>query len=162
MLLVVVQREAEWDLQHNVTATRSAGHLDSGRKPARGAAAKPTVGFGSGAPRMSGMDTGLRKCPTGPDTAVVAGKGKTGVTSKPAPKVSLLSGLSKGRAYGGFLSPLSSLCLSLSLSVCPSVSFSLCLSVCLCHSLSLCLPACLRLSLSVCLSLSKMLSSIPS
>jgi len=144
VLLVVVQREVEWDLQHNVAATRSAGHLDSGRKPARGVAAKPTVGFGSGAPRLSRIDTGLHKSHTGPDSAVVAGKGKTVVRSKPAPKVSLVSGFSKGMGYGGFISPLS-LCLSVSFSLSLSVSLSLSLSVCL----SLYLPACLSVSLSL-------------
>ncbi|XP_070179880.1 TALPID3 protein-like [Littorina saxatilis] len=83
-----VKREVEWDLQHGVSQTKSTGDLDPGRKSYRGAATKPTVGFGSGAPRMSRIDSGLRKSQSVQDTTSYPGKGKKIIKAKPAPKTS--------------------------------------------------------------------------
>ena len=87
LLAVGVQREVEWDMQHNVASTSSSGRHYLPRKPARGVATKPTVGFGSGAPRMNRIDTGLHKSQSQSGTTVAAGRAKNVIRTKPAPKV---------------------------------------------------------------------------
>lgn len=78
-----VKREVEWDLQHNIPTT-SSSLQDASKKPT--SQYKPAVGFGSGAPRMSETNTGLRHSRS--DTTAVpsaAGKGKKVIKAKPAP-----------------------------------------------------------------------------
>ncbi|XP_076442428.1 uncharacterized protein LOC143281225 isoform X2 [Babylonia areolata] len=83
-----VKREVEWDLQHNVAPSKSASVQDLSRKPAQGVGFKTAVGFGSGAPRMSRIDSGLHKSRSVPDTVSKEGKGKRIIKAKPAPKKS--------------------------------------------------------------------------
>ena len=92
----------EWDLQHNAASAKSSGFHDPGRKPVRGVGAKPTVGFGSGAPRMSRVDSGLHKTQSLSDAVPAAGRGKKVIRAKPAPKVRAEEQRRRDLCVGGF------------------------------------------------------------
>ncbi|KAL8565689.1 hypothetical protein ACOMHN_056188 [Nucella lapillus] len=86
-----VKHEVEWDLAHSVAPTKSTSVQDVARRAGGAAGFKPSVGFGSGAPRMSRADSGLHKSRSEPDTTAsrtAAGRGKKIIKAKPAPKKS--------------------------------------------------------------------------
>nr|KAG5700702.1 hypothetical protein BaRGS_029067 [Batillaria attramentaria] len=83
-----VKREVEWDSRHAVTKGTQPNSYQESRKGTRGTAGKPVVGFGSGAPRMSKIDSGLGKTQPLSDTITQPTKGKRLVKSRPAPKKS--------------------------------------------------------------------------